>query len=765
MPTFVQNPTLSEIIYSVVHGHAFDKHIQAGEFTHIGINPNDPKAGELLRNYIHDKILTDPDTQHFRAPHDSGDFKQGNIHIFHPESKTVIVLEPSGSNPLYNGGYCDLGTIYSGDTARDTYNHNLSKAQGEFPNLTQRINRDAPNGLKNSLNKLKNDVVEVERRLFDAGAEVKDRPLAKTRRKIEQDNNYKPNDDPFKKPKAPTPDDDGPDKGNGGGGGSTTENETVTTTNTNNTDNTDDTSKRVAHTPETPDAPHRAPTPDIDAPRTHAIDVPIRGTNNFLDTVSEGLEQIASQIKFLKGSTRGLQVLGQLPIISGVALLLGGGASLMAQNGQLDLAEELFNSGEWSLEQYESYQEFNRDAYRLAHGEMIGSAIADQFGGGAFTIAAMAEVERRNAENWHNWVEENHPNMDSDLRATLSPSIFPGASALDTALRTCVDNVPDTMDGQPEYMSDLVTAMQAYNAAIDDAVNPENRAALTMGGSAAGITAGIETIEVQQARDAVINEMGRLLANPETADSVLTLMSTKEKMKLARSLAQSDENPADHPEVARYVAEHSAIGEGIRSNPMSLPIASDIVASLVSGSETITGAMLRSDDILKEQPELLDAYIGERVSAIATSTTNPNFMSLEHLQAVMPRNLPEDAPYDAKALSDNFRQIDELNTTIEAYEAKIEAGTQLTTDETQILENTKEQLQNANDNLREYYNDLKGGGNLDEVVAYTKQLIIPQIQEHFTASAEPGYEGWNPDQPSHEETGATLPASGVLAPT
>lgn len=316
---------------------------------------------------------------------------------------------------------------------------------------------------------------------------------------------------------------------------------------------------------------------------------------------------------------------------------IGVGAAALtnkAHAGQRDYAEELLDQGTLSEEAYDAYIELNSQLEILLHGDN-GLSTVDPTGL-SIIITTGVELGARNA--FQEWADQYAPHLTEDQFQSLAMSMFSGNSAQHEMFMDSAGGIPSNKEGQPEVLHDLIDARNAYFIARAERTNEF------------GVTAGrIPTTERQaeldgyqdafeQARENFLTEMGSLLSNPETAGALLSAMPVDERLEFVRSLVESE------PEVvqARLALNESqeAFDNNIGNGEFAYEELEAFQNDLTQAQEgleqayyealqdtnpelaeyireyngSFTGWFLENDDVLYENPELLDQYIIARVT-------------------------------------------------------------------------------------------------------------------------------------------------------
>ena len=301
-------------------------------------------------------------------------------------------------------------------------------------------------------------------------------------------------------------------------------------------------------------------------------------TDNFASVAAEGVQE-ASRLARLARFGANAPVVG--PAVGvGAAALTG-----FAHSGQRDYAEKLRNQNVLSDEAYEAYLELNSETETMLHAD-IGLSTVDPTG---LSVVVTAGVEMRARGAFKDWADEHAPHLSEEQFQSLVMSMLPDNSARNEMIMEAVNYLPDSKEGQPEFMHDIIDAKNAYM---------ETRAELARTPIGPGPRHGQLSDEVARMRQGLAQDMENMMSHPESIDAILDAVPVKDRMEYVRRLAASEDN------LEQFSENHSQIAEYVQAH-----------------EDSLTGWFLKEDDILQENPDILNAYIKER-SGISTETVD-----------------------------------------------------------------------------------------------------------------------------------------------
>lgn len=297
-------------------------------------------------------------------------------------------------------------------------------------------------------------------------------------------------------------------------------------------------------------------------------------SDNFARVAGDGLQE-ASKLAQAARLGANAPVIG--PAVGvGAAALTG-----LAHSGQRDHAEELRNEGVLSEEAYEAYVELNSDTENMLHTD-TGLSTVDPTGL-SVVVTAGVEIQARGA--FKDWADEYAPHLSEDQFQSLSMSMFPDSSARNEMIMESVDHLPTSIEGQPEYLHEIINDRNSYMEAKTEL----SRTPVGPGPRHSQLSDAVEQMEQD-----LVHNMESLMSHPEGVDAVLDAVPVEDRMEYVRSLAASEGDfeqfSENHPEIAQYTQAYES---------------------------SLTGWFLEEDDVLRENPDLLNDYIKER-SGIST---------------------------------------------------------------------------------------------------------------------------------------------------
>ncbi|MDH5723662.1 MAG: hypothetical protein OEY94_10125 [Alphaproteobacteria bacterium] len=322
---------------------------------------------------------------------------------------------------------------------------------------------------------------------------------------------------------------------------------------------------------------------------------------NFISKFGDEIGKFADEVKNLSKAAKA----GRLGAnITGIGIAIGGASALLMQKahaGQRDFAETLAKNNILDAEAYQRYIELNKSTEKLLYGDLALST-ADPTG---VTIVITAAAENKARGDFKDWADQYAPNLLEEHFQTLAMSMFPDHSARANMLWDARDNLPRSTEGQPEQLHRAIELNALYNDA--GSIGYSHKYGGTYGGNLSQVLADAKNmgLEVEGSRDpsilisnlrgsikeALVQEMDQKLSTPEVVDSILDTIPPADRLDYVRRLVASEDDPEQfakaHPEIAAYIKEH--------------------------GDAWIKwGWNLEKDEPLKENPDLLNAYIKER---------------------------------------------------------------------------------------------------------------------------------------------------------
>lgn len=335
------------------------------------------------------------------------------------------------------------------------------------------------------------------------------------------------------------------------------------------------------------------------------------------DQIVDAAEDIATGVRGVSRMAKAGRLAAN---ITGVGAAFGVTSFILtksAHTDQRDFAEDLKNQGHLTEEAYQAYVELNDNIENLLYGDLAIST-ADPTGL-SITLTVAAEAKARS--DFKTWADSYAPNLSDEHFQTLSMSIFPDNSARANMLWEARDNLPSNNAGQPEYLHKAISLNSLYKSACEMHFSPKDSS--IYGGNLSQVLADaknmgidVENIKnypaetIQNLRDAIkheiLKELDTHLSNPENIDFMLDQIPVDERLDYVRRLVASENNHDQlvekHPEIAAYAVAYEKSWFGL-------------------------SFFIDEDDILKEKPELLNAYIKERTfpasnktSTVATAT-------------------------------------------------------------------------------------------------------------------------------------------------
>lgn len=302
---------------------------------------------------------------------------------------------------------------------------------------------------------------------------------------------------------------------------------------------------------------------------------------NLKITASQGGKAMSLTDDFAKAANGGLSEMARFARLGAntpaIGMGVGVGAAALTNRalaGQKDLAEQMKDEGVLSQGAYEEYIALNQKTEALLHGD-IGLSTADPTG---LSVIVTAGVEMKAHRDFKNWADEHAPHLTSQQFDSLSMSLVTGESARTEMLNEAVSRLPFSTQGQPEILHDVIEAR-----ALRDQLSA---APFENGGFDPGL---FDEDAFVAAQNDLRQEMENLMSDPQGIDTILNSVPVDERMDYVTRLAKSEpdqEALADnHPEIAAYVE---------------------------ASENSLTGWFMDEDDVLKENPDLLNAYIKER---------------------------------------------------------------------------------------------------------------------------------------------------------
>ena len=278
-----------------------------------------------------------------------------------------------------------------------------------------------------------------------------------------------------------------------------------------------------------------------------------------------------------------------IPAFGAAISALAAGSIGHAHDVQRDHALALHEKGVLNDEALNTYHELNRKIEASLYGDLALSTVDPT--GASIVMTLGVEANARNEFNA--WLDTHAPDLPQEDIDALSMSLFGSQSSRSKMLYEAAQSLPKNTEGAPEVLHAAIEKNNAYRQAASEVV-PGN------------ILAAEKMLEKQAA---LLDEMNNLMSDPENAATLLSITPISDRLEYARALAQSEVDPnrfkENHSEIAAYVEEYEASWTGLDFE-------------------------LSTDDVLKENPELLNNYILERNGLVSheQNTSEPEIASV-----------------------------------------------------------------------------------------------------------------------------------------
>ncbi|MGH1398015.1 MAG: hypothetical protein ACRBCT_02260 [Alphaproteobacteria bacterium] len=333
--------------------------------------------------------------------------------------------------------------------------------------------------------------------------------------------------------------------------------------------------------------------------------------NPHVKVASEAAQEAVAAASTVAKAARGGS---HIPVI-GAAIGLGGAVlSNQAHAGQREYIEQLYSEGAFGDPQsdvsIEALQEYNRinDKYDKLFMADAGAGSAAEFVPLIGQLAAAAgsiSIEVGARSEFREWADKYAPNLNEEQFQTLAMSIMPGQSSRTDMLLDSASSLPADKGDQPTIFHDVIDARNVFFLSRAEMTN-ENARLSGFAGMRASPEEKANLERLNETHDAaqadLIDKMEALLSDPENVAVFLDQMPISERLEYARRLAASDNDlealEANHPEIAAYTQAYDESWTGI-------------------------GALMAEDDPLKENPDLLNAYIMKR-NGVGMPEPQPN---------------------------------------------------------------------------------------------------------------------------------------------
>jgi len=282
-----------------------------------------------------------------------------------------------------------------------------------------------------------------------------------------------------------------------------------------------------------------------------------------------------------------------------------------------------------SQDAYNAYVELNIQNNVAITGAELGTDWAGPIG----FVATYFTSERYATEALQEWAAEHAPNLPDEVFQALKQGMWGGHTAQTEMFLETAGAIPNTKEGWPEALHDLIDARNDFFKMRADAVNARGE----YGGRyiPPEQEAHFERMDelAEMAENRLIGQMEGLMSDPELITMFLDVLPIEDRLEYVRRLAASEENmevfAANHPQIAEYVSNYNGDDFG-----------------LIEGSAALWAAKLVRNNIIGHDEidtSLINDYIVDRSGVVPEETPELDAIRTK-IDALITQGAPEDAP-------------------------------------------------------------------------------------------------------------------------